>query len=186
MSSKRSQWTEFDKDERKYIKKRDKEQCYLCGAKGALQIMHIFVNRAHGGKGERRNGVLGCVRCHAILDNPIGAAQINEANDMLRRCKAYLIDVEHIDITERELCEQLKFSKERDLPPVAIAVTPKPVEHWQPKCGDCKYCVRNRRSNSSIPSYFCKKHYCPAKRSAVACKEWEKYDSRGKNQNTYK
>ena len=111
MSSKRSQWTEFDKDERKYIKKRDKEQCCLCGAKGALQIMHIFVNRAHGGKGERRNGVLGCVRCHAILDNPIGAAQVSEANSMLRRCKAYLMEVEHIELTERELCDQLKFSK---------------------------------------------------------------------------
>lgn len=169
MSSKRSQWTEFDKDERKYIKKRDKEQCYLCGAKGALQIMHIFVNRAHGGKGERRNGVLGCVRCHTILDNPIGAEQVSEAASMLRRCKAYLMEVEHIELTERELCEQLKFSKER----VPLAPKAPATPTWQPKCGDCKYCVRNRRSNSSIPSYFCKKHYCPVKRSAVACNGYE-------------
>ena len=177
MSSKRSQWSEFDKEERKYIKKRDKDQCYICKAKGALQIMHIFVNRAHGGKGERRNGVLGCVNCHKLIDNPIGADQIAMGQDYLRRCKEYLREVEHIDISERELCEQLKFNKERDLPSVPLA--PKsPVEHWQPKCGDCRYCVRNTRSNSSIPTYFCKRHYCQAKRTAVACAQFEKREER--------
>ncbi len=137
--------------------------------------MHIFVNRAHGGKGERRNGVLGCVRCHAIIDNPTGEDQNALSRDYLRRCKAYLIDVEHITITERELCEQLIFNRERDLPkiaPVPVQAPPKPK--YEPRCGDCRYCVRNTRSNSSIPTYFCKRHYCQAKRTAVACAQFEK------------
>ena len=173
MSSKRSQWCEFDKDERKYIKKRDKEQCYICGAKGALQIMHIFVNRSHGGKGERRNGVLGCVHCHTIIDNPIGDEQIKLSREYLDRCKKYLIDVEHIECSERELREQLCFDRERDLPKVPIVAQPPKrvvVEH---KCADCKHCVRNKRSNSTIPSYFCKRHYCLAKKSAPACAQFE-------------
>ena len=36
--SKRSNFTEFDKETRKYIKKRDKDKCVICGAKGGLQI----------------------------------------------------------------------------------------------------------------------------------------------------
>ena len=46
--SKRSNFTEFDKETRKYIKKRDKDKCVICGAKGGLQIMHIFLSRAKG------------------------------------------------------------------------------------------------------------------------------------------
>ncbi len=185
MSSKRSQWSEFDKDERKYIKKRDKEECYLCGAKGALQIMHIFVNRANGGKGERRNGVLGCVKCHTIMDNPIGAAQCEMAKANLAKCKAYLMDVEHITITERELCEQLRFSKERDLPPVPIVAHPPVPQKPEHRCADCAFCVRNRRTNSTVPSYFCKRHYCIARKSAPACAQFEErsaaHDSTRKN-----
>lgn len=174
MSSKRTQWSEFNKEERKYIKKRDKEECYICKAKGGLQIMHIFVNRAHGGKGERRNGCLGCVRCHTIMDNPIGEAQIATSKEYLAKCKKYLMDVENITISEQELCNELRFSRERDLPPISLVPTEniKPVvEH---KCADCCYCVRNRRNNSTIPSYFCKRHYCMAKRSAPACAQFEK------------
>ena len=85
--------------------------------------------------------------------------------------------MEHIDISERELCEQLKFNKERDLPTVPLAPNP-PVERWQPKCGDCRYCVRNTRSNSTLPTYFCKRHYCQAKRTAVACAQFEKREER--------
>lgn len=189
MSSKRSQWSEFDKEERKYIKKRDKEECYLCGAKGALQIMHIFVNRANGGKGERRNGVLGCVRCHTVMDNPIGEAQNALAKENLAKCKAYLMEVEHIECTERELCDQLRFSKERDLPPVPLtAPVPQRPEH---KCADCAFCVRNRRSNSTVPTYFCKRHYCIARKSAPACAQFEErsatqHESRRENRAAHK
>ena len=57
--SKRSNWCDYDKNTRKYIKKRDNDKCVLCGAKGALQIMHVFISRAKGGKGCKENGVLG-------------------------------------------------------------------------------------------------------------------------------
>lgn len=191
MSSKRSQWSEFDKDERKYIKKRDKERCVICGASGALQIMHIFVNRANGGKGERRNGCLGCVQCHRVMDNPIGEAQCELAKAHLAKCKAYLIDVEHIECSERELCDQLRFSKERDLPPVTITMQPIVPQRPEHKCADCAFCVRNRRSNSTVPSYFCKRHYCIARKSAPACAQFEErsatqYESRRTNYSTHK
>ena len=68
----RTQWTDFDKETRKYIKKRDNNQCVICHSKGALQIMHIFLSRGQGGKGCKENGCLGCIKCHKILDNPIG------------------------------------------------------------------------------------------------------------------
>ena len=47
--SKRSQWCEFDKETRKYIKKRDNNECVICHREGALEAMHIFVSRAKGG-----------------------------------------------------------------------------------------------------------------------------------------
>ena len=49
--TKRSNWCEFDKEARKLIKKRDNNECVICHKKGALQIMHIFLSRAKGGKG---------------------------------------------------------------------------------------------------------------------------------------
>ena len=57
--TKRSMWCEFDKDTRKYIKKRDNDRCIICGNKKTLQIMHVFLSRAHGGKGSKENGCLG-------------------------------------------------------------------------------------------------------------------------------
>ena len=54
--SKRSNWCEFDKETRKYIKKRDNNECVICHKKGALQVMHIFLSRAKGGKGSKDNG----------------------------------------------------------------------------------------------------------------------------------
>lgn len=167
MSSKRSQWCEFSKEERKYIKKRDKEQCYLCGAKGGLQVMHIFVSRAQGGKGERRNGVLGCVQCHTTLDNPIGVEQNALSRDYLCRCKEYLREVEHIDISERELCEQLKYHKTA----TPMAQAPKMRAHA--RCKDCAACVPNKRTNSTIPSYYCKRYHCLVRSTAEACKNAE-------------
>ena len=45
--STRSKWCEFDKETRKYIKKRDNNECVICHSKGALQIAHIFLSRAN-------------------------------------------------------------------------------------------------------------------------------------------
>ena len=52
--TKRSMWCEFDKDTRKYIKKRDNDRCIICGNKGALQIMHVFLSRAHEEKAVKK------------------------------------------------------------------------------------------------------------------------------------
>ena len=94
--SKRSQWCEYDKETRKYIKKREKDKCYLCETKGGLQIAHIFISRAQGGKGCKENGVLLCVNCHKIIDNPIGSIQNELSRQYLDRCKNYLIEKEAI------------------------------------------------------------------------------------------
>ena len=92
----RSSYTDFDKETRKYIKRRDKNKCVICGNKGALQIMHIFVSRAKGGKGCKENGCLGCIKCHAILDNPIGAEQNKLSQEYKAKCYQYLFNKEHI------------------------------------------------------------------------------------------
>ena len=92
--SKRSQWAEYDRETRKYIKKRDNNQCFICHNKKDLQIMHIFVSRAKGGKGCKENGVLGCINCHSIIDNPIAIEQNELSKDYLTRCMYYLIEKE--------------------------------------------------------------------------------------------
>lgn len=106
----RTKWCEFDKETRKYIKQRDNNRCVICGATGALQIMHIFVNRSHGGKGSKENGCLGCIKCHSILDNPIGESQNKKSKEILEYCKKYLIEKESIEYNKKFI-EDLKFNK---------------------------------------------------------------------------
>lgn len=108
--SKRSVWCEYDKETRKYIKKRDKEECVICHSRGALQIMHIFMSRAKGGKGDKRNGCLGCVKCHRIMDNPIGKEENKLSKEYLEYCKKYLIEQEQITDIEK-LMNELKYNK---------------------------------------------------------------------------
>ena len=67
--SKRSKWCEFDKKTRELIYERDIKRCIYCGGRFGLSIAHIFVNRSHGGKGCKENGVLLCTSCHGNLDN---------------------------------------------------------------------------------------------------------------------
>lgn len=67
--SKRSTWCEFNKKERQAIYERDNKRCVLCGSTFGIGIAHIFVSRAHGGKGCKENGVLLCAQCHTCLDN---------------------------------------------------------------------------------------------------------------------
>ena len=67
--SKRSKWCEFDKKTRELIYQRDYKRCIYCGGTFGLAIAHIFVNRSHGGKGCKENGVLLCTSCHGLLDN---------------------------------------------------------------------------------------------------------------------
>lgn len=67
--SKRSKWCEFDKKTREEIYVRDNNRCIYCNGTFGLGIAHVFVSRAHGGKGSKENGVLLCTSCHGALDN---------------------------------------------------------------------------------------------------------------------
>lgn len=71
--SRRSKACEFSAGERKKIKARDEGQCIFCKMFGysgyeATQIMH-YIPRSHGGLGVEKNGALGCVVHHQMLDN---------------------------------------------------------------------------------------------------------------------
>lgn len=170
----RSQWCEYDKEERKYIKKRDGDKCVICKSKGALQIMHIFLNRSHGGKGTRTNGVLGCVKCHRILDNPIGEEQNKRSKEMLEFCKNYLIEKEHIN-PNREFIESLKYKKENNKMEIITdidyinSITSKKKD----RCKYCKYLIKNKYNNSSISSYYCKYRHILIHKTTEACKNFK-------------
>jgi len=101
--SKRSDWCEFSPEERAVIYERDYKRCIYCGSTFGLGAAHIFVSRAHGGKGDRRNGVLLCQLDHQKLD------QGNNSDlkaKILLYCQYYLKRIYgDIDI------ESLKYSK---------------------------------------------------------------------------
>lgn len=149
----RSNWCEYDKDTRKYIKKRDNNECIICHNKGALQIMHIFMTRAQGGKGCKENGVLGCINCHRILDNPIGEQQNKLSKEMLTYCKNYLIGKEHIKYN-KEFIETLKFDKAKYLRDKEEQTIVKTM--FIQRCKNCEWLVKNKYGNSTIPTYYCK------------------------------
>ena len=103
----RSKFCEFDKETRKYIKKRDNNRCVFCGNNGALQIAHIFLSRAHGGKGCKENGVMLCIKCHQALDNGKDTSLRDQISQF---CRSYLIKKENImDLSS--LMKTLKYDK---------------------------------------------------------------------------
>ena len=109
--SKRSSWCEFNKKTREYIKEREKNRCIVCGTNYNLTIAHIFVSRAHGGKGCKENGILLCKNCHYfILDNPIGKIENEKAKIYLEFCKNYLKNTEKI-VINKNFIDSLIFSK---------------------------------------------------------------------------
>ena len=174
--TKRSMWCEFDKDTRKYIKKRDNDRCIICGNKGALQIMHVFLSRAHGGKGSKENGCLGCVNCHKIIDNPIGTTQNELSKKYLQRCKDYLIEKENLWSTyksEKELKESLKYKKE--IVKIELEI-PIKKEHYK-RCKDCQMLVKNK-NNSSIPTYYCKYKKIRLNKSTKACNNFKEKETK--------
>lgn len=166
----RKDWTEYDRETRKYIKKRDNNQCIICGSKNNLQIMHIWLNRSHGGKGCKENGVLGCIRCHSILDNPIGIEQNNQSKIFMEICKNYLIEKEHI-IPNEEFINSLKFKKEI----ISINTNLDYINAIKQKnrCKHCKYLIKNKYSSSSIPSYYCKYRHIIIHKTTEACKQFK-------------
>ena len=166
--SKRSVWCEFDKETRKYIKKRDKEQCVICGKKGALQIMHIFMSRASGGKGCKENGCLGCVKCHNLIDNPIGNINYIKGQKMLQYCKNYLIEKEYINY-DNEFLDSLKFKKDR------IDFQVQVIDYARKQRKTCKDCVMlvKHNNNSSIPIYYCKYKKMRKNKNADICNKFK-------------
>ena len=163
--SKRSQWCEYDKDTRKYIKKRDKDKCIICGNKGALQIAHIFLSRAKGGKGCKENGVLACIKCHKIIDNPIGSKENELSLEYLDICKNYLIDKEQI-VLDNDFYNMLQYKKE--IEKIEIDLSPKT---YKLRCKTCKHLVKNK-NGSTIPSYYCKYRHMLINKSTEACKNY--------------
>lgn len=168
--TKRSNWCEFDKEERKYIKKRDKERCVICGNKGALQIMHIFLNRSHGGRGVRENGCLGCVACHNILDNPIGK-QNDKSKEYQELCENYLIEKEQLKErfkSRKELIDYLKFDKSKIETPVQIIkIEPKK------RCKNCFYLRKRGIRNNTISCFYCVYRKIRLTKNTEACKNYK-------------
>ena len=168
----RSNWCEFDKETRKYIKKRDKDKCVICGNKGALQIMHIFLNRSHGGKGCKENGCLGCVRCHKILDNPIGDKENKLSQEYKAICVQYLFNKEHI-IYDDKFKESLKFNKKKYKEETEIKVDKIQIKKYD-RCKDCKMLVKRSSYNSTLPNYYCRYKKTNLNKTTKACNKFRK------------
>lgn len=106
---KRKDWCEFSRHERELIKERDSCRCVFCGSPYNLQIAHIFISRAHGGKGCKKNGVILCTNCHQELDNYIGS---RNRHDLIESyCKNYLIEKENLTIDDNFI-KSIEFHKE--------------------------------------------------------------------------
>lgn len=168
----RSNWCEFDKETRKYIKKRDNNKCVICGNKGALQIMHIFVNRSHGGKGSKENGCLGCSKCHNLLDNPIGEEQNKLSQDYKAICMQHLFNTEHI-IYDDEFIKSLKFDKKKYKEENEINIKKIQIKKYD-RCKDCKMLVKTNLYNNTIPSYYCKYKKINLNKTTKACDKFKK------------
>lgn len=171
----RSNWCEFNKETRKYIKKRDNNECIICHNKGALQIMHIFVSRAKGGKGCKENGVLGCVRCHQIIDNPIGEEQNKLSKEYLSYCYQYLFNKEKI-LYNDEFKKSLIFDKKDYLKKQEIKIQELNKKQFINKCKNCKWLVKNKYNNSTIPSYYCKIKRKIQSRNSEVCDNFKNLD----------
>ena len=150
MSSNRTKWTDFDKETKRYIKKRDGGCCVICGKAGATQCMHVFMSRAQGGKGCKENGASGCPNCHRINDNPIGKKERELSITNNYKVKKYLIEKENITVN-KEFLDSLKYKKI----PIPFEERKKVVD--EKKCKDCKYLVKDKYNKSTIPNYYCKK-----------------------------
>ena len=146
----RSQWCEYDKETRKYIKKRDNNKCIFCGNNGALQIAHIFLSRAHGGKGCKENGVMLCIKCHQELDNGKDTSLRNEIHTY---CAEYLVKKENI-LSITELMKTLKYDKKNNLGERIIISEEK--KEIKDRCKNCRLLEKRQVKSNSILTYYCR------------------------------
>lgn len=107
---KNGKWELFDKETQKYLKKRDKEKCVLCGKKGAVKFMHVFVSDSKGGKGCKENGICVCVKCMQINNKPIGKEEVRQRMINIQQAQKYLIEKENLQVDKRFL-DSLKYKK---------------------------------------------------------------------------
>lgn len=54
---------------KKAVWERDHRRCVVCGNTQAMPNAHVFVSRAHGGKGIEENIATLCQKCHHAFDN---------------------------------------------------------------------------------------------------------------------
>lgn len=179
------------------MKKRENNRCAICHRTGALEAMHIFVSRAKGGHGVRTNGVMGCCLCHRIMDNPIGDNGNKLSKQYMEYCQNYLIEKEHIkDI--KQLKNELIYHKQIipiDMEQIVQKCKneqlnakncknnaknnnkmQKNVENSQKTqeyCKNCKFLVKNKIQNSTIPAYYCKYRKINLHKNTKACKKYE-------------
>jgi hypothetical protein len=172
------------------MKKRENNRCAICHRTGALEAMHIFVSRAKGGHGVRTNGVMGCCLCHRIMDNPIGDNENKLSKQYMEYCQNYLIEKEHIkDI--KQLKNELIYHKEDHIIDMSLVIKnvqknkfnvkndnilQKNIENSQKTqeyCKNCKFLVKNKIQNSTIPAYYCKYRKINLHKNTKACKKYE-------------
>lgn len=167
----RSKWANVDKETRKYILKRDKNKCVLCGNKGALTMAHIFLSRSHGGKGCKENIVSLCTKCHYFfLDNPIGNDNYLKSQEYLAYCKRYLQEKENFE-ANKDFLESLKYKKE-----IRIFKEPIKQEKIFDRCKDCRLLIKKTQKNSSIGHYYCKYRKIRINKTTKACEDFRKID----------
>lgn len=164
----RSQFCEFDKETRKYIKKRDNNRCIFCGNNGALQTAHIFLSRAKGGKGCKENGVMLCLKCHQALDN---GKDISLRDQISQFCRSYLIEKENI-IDLPYLIKTLKYDKKNMLRESIII--PKEKREVKDRCKNCRLLEKRKIKGSTISSYYCRYRKIRITKNTEACKYFRK------------
>lgn len=164
----RSQWCEFDKETRKYIKKRDNNRCVFCGNNGALQIAHIFLSRAKGGKGCKENGVMLCIKCHQALDNGKNTSLRYQISQF---CRSYLIKKENI-IDLSSLMKTLKYDKKNSLRERIIISEEK--KEIKDRCKNCRLLEKRQVKGNSIPTYYCRYRKIRITKNTEACKDFRR------------
>ncbi len=79
-----------EKEQRQFVKQREKRKCFFCESKKDLTYAHIFVWVKDGGSSRKENGVCICRECHDKMDFGKGVSK-QEQIRMLRQCQSYLV-----------------------------------------------------------------------------------------------